>query len=298
MSTTITKVALAGATGNLGPAILEQLIKAGFEVTVLTREGSKHTYPAGVTAIPVNYDSLDSLVAALKGQDAVVSTIGGAALDKQLLLIEAAAQAGVKRFIPSEFGSNTSNSKVAALPAFGGKVAVQAALKEKAAAGTLSYTFVITGPFLDWGLQVGFLLDVKGKQTKIFDDGNRPFSVTTLPAIGQAVAAVLKKPAETENRTVYVHEAAVTQNQLLALAKKAVGSDGWTEEHTTAEAELAEGWAELKKENPSPHFIFKFISAAIFGEGYGSHFEKTDNELLGIKQLSEAELLELVKRFA
>ena len=42
----------------------------------------------------------------LKGVDVVVSTVGGPALHDQLLVIEAAKEAGVKRFYPSEFGGD------------------------------------------------------------------------------------------------------------------------------------------------------------------------------------------------
>ncbi|KAL2016186.1 hypothetical protein VTK56DRAFT_4075 [Thermocarpiscus australiensis] len=301
MSGKITKVALAGATGNLGPAILEQLLAAGFEVTVLTRiGGSTHSFPASVKVAPVDYDSLDSLVAALGGQDAVVSTIASAALSKQLLLVEAAAQAGVKRFIPSDFGSNTVHPKAAALPVYADKVAVQKALQEKAAQpGGLTYSIILNGPFLDWGIMVGFLLGVKNRRVRLYDGGDRIFSTTTLPTIGKAVAAVLKKPEETKNRPVYVHDTTTTLKALYEKGKKATPGEKWTEEVVQIDDELGEAWAELKKERPDPNnFVMKFIHAAIWGEGYGAHFEKTDNELLGIKELTEDELQEIVGRYA
>ncbi|KAJ4421078.1 hypothetical protein N0V82_003982 [Gnomoniopsis sp. IMI 355080] len=301
MSETITKVAVAGATGNLGPAIVEQLVSAGFAVTALTRKGGARTFPAGVSAVEVDYDSVDSLVAALQGQDAVVSTLNDAFVPAQLKLIEAASQAGVKRYIPSEFGCDTLNPKTAALPVFsGGKIVVQKALREKAEAGSLSYTLVVNGPFLDWGLMVGFLIDVKNKQAKLYDGGDRVFSATTLADIGKAVAGVLRKLAETKNRAVYVQSAATTLKALVAAGKKASGQpEAWTETVVPVDDLQAEAFAELKKEKPDPAiFAVKFIQVGIFGEGYGAHFEKLDNELLGIKELSASELDALVARYA
>lgn len=295
----INKVALAGATGNLGPAILDQLLKAGFEVTVLTRKGSSHTFPPSVKTAIVDYDSLDSLVEALRGQDAVVSSLASAALSKQLLLVDAAAKAGVRRFLPSEFGSNTVHEKTSQLPCFGDKVAVQKALQKHAAAGNLTYTVVANGPFFDWGIKVGFIINVKGKTVNLYDGGNRLFSTTTLATIGKAVAGVLKKPDETKNRAVYVHDTALTLKQLLELAKKATGPDGWTEEVVSVDDLLRQGWAELKSERPDPNkFVLKFISASIWGDGYGSYFEKNDNELLGIKELTADEVQAIVNKFA
>lgn len=290
------------ATGNLGPAILEQLLAAGFQVTVLTRADSAntHNFPATVSVAKVDYDSLDSLVSALRGQDAVVSTLASAALSKQLKLVDAAAQAGVRRFIPSDFGSNTVHPKAAALPVYGDKVAVQKALQEKAAQpGGMTYTVVLNGPFLDWGMQVGFVLGVKRRHATLYDGGDRVFSTTSLPTIGRAVVGVLRKPEETKNRAVYVQDTATTLRQLYALGKKATPGESWTEEVVKIDDELAEGWAELKKDKPDPgKFVMKFIHAAIWGEGYGAHFEKTDNELLGIKELTEGELQALVSSCA
>jgi hypothetical protein len=159
----------------------------------------------------------------------------------------------------------------------------------------LSYTLICTGPFFDWGLAAGFLVDGKARSVPLYDGGDRAFSTTTLPAIGKAVAGVLKNPKETENRAVYVQEAAVTMKQLLAMAEKATGTP-WQSKVASTEDELSQGWAELKKDEPNPHiFVMSFLRAAICGDGYGSYFETTDNELLGIKELSEPEIQAVVQ---
>lgn len=269
-------------------------------MTALVRKDGARTFPAGVSASEVDYTSLDSLVTALQGQDAVVSTLNDALVPAQLKLVEAASQAGVKRYIPSEFGCDTLNPKTAALPVFsGGKVAVQKILNEKAAAGSLSYTLVVTGPFLDWGLMVGFIMDAKNKKITLYDGGDRVFSTTLLSDIGKAVAGVLRKPAETKNRAVYVQSTATTLKKLAAAGQKATGQpEAWTETVVKVDDLQAEAFAELKKESPDPGvFAVKFIQVGIFGEGYGAHFEKLDNDLLGIKELSAGELEALVARY-
>ncbi|KAI1337667.1 NAD(P)-binding protein [Xylariaceae sp. FL0016] len=292
----ITKVALAGATGNLGPAILNALLDAEFQVTVLTRQGSSHTFPISVAVKAVDYDSVDSLTAALQGQDALVSTLGALALPKQVNLIQAAVQAKVKRFLPSEFGSNTSNPKAAQLPVFAGKVVVQDALKKEAEAGKLTYTLVSNGPFFDWGMRIGLVLNAKEKSVDLYDGGDKVYSATTLATVGKAVAGVLKHPEETKNRAVFVQDVAVTQKKLLTLAEKVTG-EKWAANHVSTENDvLGPAWAELKKENPDPSkFAVGFIKASIFGEGYGSHFEKTDNALLGIREMGDGEIEAIIR---
>lgn len=136
----IKSVAVAGA-GNLGAFFPEQLLAQGFETTVLTRAGSDKSFPAGVTVKEVDYSSASSLESALEGIDAVIATL--TAYDAQTELIKAAAKAGVKLFVPSEFGNVSTALKEDAHPALAGKGVAHGQLEE---AG-LPAVLVFTGPF-------------------------------------------------------------------------------------------------------------------------------------------------------
>ena len=77
LNMSINTVAIIGANGNIGGPVLKALIESGdFSITVLTRAGSKSTYPSTVKVTVVDFESVDSLTAAFKGQNAVISTIG------------------------------------------------------------------------------------------------------------------------------------------------------------------------------------------------------------------------------
>ncbi|KAI1456248.1 NAD(P)-binding protein [Annulohypoxylon moriforme] len=291
----ITKVAIAGAKGNLGEAVFDQLLKAGFQVTVLTRKDSTHSFPSNVTVKPVDYSSQDSLVNALQGQNAVVATLAGTALDVQIPLIEASVKAGVKRFLPSDFGSDTFNPKTSALPGFTSKIAVHNALKKAAAESGLTWTAIVNGPFLDWGVAVEFLAKSKSKEVEYVDGGDQKYSVSNLATVGKGVVGVLKNLEATKNRPVYIQDAAISQKQLAGYLKKAVGADGWKETYTTSAEQLQQGQEELKKPQPNGFVIFVTgLKAAVWAEGYGGFFTKLDNDLLGIKQLTDAEVEEVV----
>ncbi|KFY10925.1 hypothetical protein V491_07404, partial [Pseudogymnoascus sp. VKM F-3775] len=124
----IKNVAVAAASGNLGPSILKALVDSNlFSITVLTRPSSNHKFPPSVTVLPVDYSSTTSLTSALTGQDAVIALFGAETLTLQLPLLDAAIAAGVTRFIPSEFGSDTLNEHVKGLPVFAKKIEVQTA---------------------------------------------------------------------------------------------------------------------------------------------------------------------------
>ncbi len=95
----------------MGAPVVKALLESGFNVMAITRSQSTATFPAGVTVKKVDTTSTEALTEVLKGQDAVVSTIGTAAVSAQTTIIDAAIAAHVKRFIPSEFGYNTREAR-------------------------------------------------------------------------------------------------------------------------------------------------------------------------------------------
>jgi uncharacterized protein YbjT (DUF2867 family) len=289
------KIAIAGATGNLGPAVVKALVDAGFEITVLSQSGNTTDLPPAVKTVKVDYSSQGSLVNALKGQDAFVSIIPQH--DAQPALIDAAIAAGVKRFIPSEFGSNiTGNAKTAALPVFKGKGVTQDYLKQKSS--EISYTLICTGLFLDWAIQVGLSVDLKGGPTRVFDGGDDKHSTTLLKDVGQAVVGVLKHPEETQNRAVYVQSASVSQNQLIEVARKAKPGVKIGRQDASVEKLLEDSHKQLVQGGDQiGSAMFGFIVVSVFGNSkeYGNSWsEKNDNELLGIKEIGAEDLEQLV----
>jgi uncharacterized protein YbjT (DUF2867 family) len=149
----IKKVVVAGAGGNLGPHIVSALHQTGFKVSVLTRptSTSKDRLPSYVTAVPTDYTH-SSLSAAFAGQDAIVSCVGVEGVPLQTTMIDVAEQAGVQRFIPSEFGWSRDRDILPELAArLKPKDEVFEYLVEKCKTSTsLTWSAVATGPFLDW----------------------------------------------------------------------------------------------------------------------------------------------------
>ena len=152
MDSSVKKVILIGAGGNLGPSILSAFdVDEGFTVSILARHSSNSTFPAHLKVHRIGDDYPEAeLVAAFKGQDAVISTIATANAVQQKKMVDAAVKAGVKRFVPSEFGSDTLNEKaVTILPQyFKGKREAVEYLKTKEEDG-LIWTAFVTGPFFE-----------------------------------------------------------------------------------------------------------------------------------------------------
>lgn len=87
--------------------MLPELLKSDFNVTAVIRETSSAKFPSGIKVARSDF-SVGSLTEVFKGQDAVVSMLPIVALGEQGVVIEAAIAAGVKRFLPSEYGSDTT----------------------------------------------------------------------------------------------------------------------------------------------------------------------------------------------
>lgn len=294
---TFTKVAVAGATGNLGPSIVNALVEANYQVFAFSRSGKTEGLPSSVKTVKVDYSSKESLVSALKsnGIEALVSNLPKH--DMQIGLIDAAIEAGVKKFLPSDFGSDVSgNDYCKELPVFkGGKLVVQDYLKK--VSSQISWTVVVNGIFFDWGLKVGFMVNTKGGVTQLYDDPDAKHSTTNLADVGQAVVGVLKHPEETKNRTVYVQSACVSQNEILAIAKKAKPDVEFPTEKANTEDLLKQSFKLLEEGKDIGTAMVNFIKVSIFNEKYGSNWSaKNDNELLGVKDLTQAEIEEVVKR--
>ncbi|KAF9776508.1 hypothetical protein IL306_005291 [Fusarium sp. DS 682] len=297
-------VALVGATGNLGPAILEQLLAASLKITVLTRVGSANKVLAlansnTVMVREVDYGSHSSVVSALDTVDMVISTLGFTNLyGIQKSLIDASIEAGVSRFIPSEFGNDSANRLVRELPVFAEKIKTQEYLQSKVAEHPeFSYTFVYNNSFLDWQLQIGFMVNLKDHTATLYDGGDVVYSATRLSTIGKALAAIAKNLDATKNRHIYIHDIAITQNQIIEIAKRIDGKEWTTTVASTAEIEEKAHQA-LKSSDPAEvaGSALGFITRACWGEGYGGDFsKKSNNDILGLPGLSTEGLEELVK---
>lgn len=158
MAAPLRNITLYGAGGdNIGKAILTALLADGsFHITILARASSNtSSYPSSVSIarVPDTLPHAD-LVAALRGQDAVVSGVGfnNGALRSQYRVIDAAVEAGVRHFFPSEYGFDNGDPKSRWLsPVFKEKGEVADYLAEKAKQHPgFSWTAVATGIWVEW----------------------------------------------------------------------------------------------------------------------------------------------------
>ncbi len=100
-------IALIGATGYVGSALLQEAVARGHSVTALVSHPEKVGANAAVTAVASDVLAQDALAARLAGHDAVISAFSGHAqddvlgyyLDGMASIVKAVEQAGVKRLL-------------------------------------------------------------------------------------------------------------------------------------------------------------------------------------------------------
>ncbi|KAB5533387.1 isoflavone reductase family protein [Coniochaeta sp. 2T2.1] len=245
----IKTVTLVGATGNLGGPLLAALLFSGqFTVSILQRQSSSSTpstpsRQVRIIRVPDAWD-VPSLTSALKGQDAVIAAYPLKYVDSHLRLADAAAAAGVKRFVPADFGSVDARSAYARqmVALFDRKVVVRERLEQLAeeSGGKFTWTSLVAGHFFDWGLRDGFLhFDLKKRKAEILGDGTRRSSNSTLAQVGRAVVQALLKPEETRNRVLLMQSFCVSQLDILRSLERVMGQD-WEVEYLDLDEFVAE----------------------------------------------------------
>ncbi|KAF3760704.1 NmrA-like family protein [Cryphonectria parasitica EP155] len=291
----IHKVAIFGASGNFGAPITAALLKANFDITIISRTESPSTSPPNTSVLKIAY-TLEGLTAALQGQDAVVNVIGPGGKDVQDTITDAAEAAGVKRLIVNDFGWGAN---IRGLPEFREvhdmrMASWEHAMQMSAQNGSFTWTGISIGNPIDWAMAkfptMGF--DMKNSSATIYDQGEERFTGTTLQGIGQSVVGVLQHPDETANRFVKVMSVMTCQNELLR-ALEAATDKKWAVEQSTTSALMERGRA--KHRDGDRGWVLDLVVAQLLDEGQARCVvapsrEEADSDLLGV----EAESVEQV----
>ncbi|KAM0413598.1 hypothetical protein ACHAPT_013628 [Fusarium lateritium] len=299
MAHQIKNVALAGASGSLGSCILQALVRTGrFNVTVLARKAMDDV-PSGAVVQVVDFESASALTAALKGQDALIDATSAPDPSVAIRLMDAAAAAGVYRMIPSEFSSDPANPKGRSLAPFQGKVKALEHIQKLADDGKITWTAISNHAFLDWGLRMTFLgIDLGNRKIIYLNGGNTVVPHTTIASVATAVTNALSKPEETKNRICYICNRQMTQRELVQLVKQALGDQGWESEDLDMNQVFEKAMAQLQAGQVNWQVIGDIIRFSISTPGYVKRLQKTDNELLGVEEMSDEQVVALVKEIA
>lgn len=250
--------------------------------------------PDGCLICEVDYASEESLQKALQGQDAVVSTIAGAAVASQKPLIDAAIAAGVKHFIPADYAMSVKNPDVRSLPPYTDVKAIEDYLRTKS--DKIDWTVVACGGFLEYVFDLPFVIELGKRKIDIINGGEVPFSVSEFGTAAKAVAGVLRQPERVVDHGVQIHAATITQKGTLGMVKKYdTNPHGWTVNESDADVKFEMGLNMLKRGELTMEAVSTLMAGAIWGGKYKAFFEETDNQWLGVDLISQEKLEEIVK---
>lgn len=275
---------------------MKALLEAGFDVTVLARKESQ--LPAGASLKVVDFGSTQAIAEALAGNDAFVDATN-VHDDTPIRIMDAAAQVGIKRYIPSDYSLDPSNPKLNALPVFYPKAMRDKYLEEKCKATGMTWSIVCNGGFLDWNLMTGFMdIDVPNKRSRLWEGGVNVIPWTTLGDTAKAIVGILQHPDETANRPVFVHTVNKSTRQLTDLAQEAIGSDGWDVSTVDAVEAYEAAVADFKAGKISLATFASMIRYANAFPDMSKPWAKPDNELFGIKGMSDDEVKTMIRGIA
>ncbi|KAM0554818.1 hypothetical protein ACHAPJ_006551 [Fusarium lateritium] len=301
----VKNVAVVGAGGHVGSFIVKELLQTGkHDVTAITRMNSDAKFPENVQVKRVDY----SLVEALKGKDALVITLSGhASHDAEIVLIKAAAEAGVPWIMPNDWSPDTANQKlVNDVFVFKSKVAARNAIEET---GKSSYISLSTGFWYEWSLAIpaAFGIDFRNRQATFYDEGETAISVSTWSQIGRAVAAVLSLPTrsgsgplgvtleELRNKVVYVNSFTISQKDMLISAQRVTGTvaDDWVIAKESSQERYSSGLSDIK-EGKRIGYAKMMYTRVFFPDGCGNFKDK--RVLNSLLRLPEEDINEATKR--
>jgi uncharacterized protein YbjT (DUF2867 family) len=136
------RLAIAGATGRVGAALVHQLVADPVEVVALTRDPGAACLPSGVEIVGVDFDAPATLADALQGVDRLFLAHGSSdrQVANEIALIDAAMDAGVSHIVKL-----SSMGPPAKVHPFDWHMAIEAHLATKA----MGYTVLRPGPYAD-----------------------------------------------------------------------------------------------------------------------------------------------------
>ncbi|CAK5280815.1 unnamed protein product [Mycena citricolor] len=200
MSPTYSSFAVIGAGAVGGPILAALGAQPSAKVILLSRSTSK-TVPANVQVIQIpSYDNVPAVTAALKAHsvEVIVSTLNIAALPAQLAVVDAAKQAGVKLFVPSEFSFTTEGATE-------GSLGEKQKTIDKLQSVGVPYLRMFTGLFIEF---VPWAVNYNAEAKKLYVVGKAegPVSVVSSADIGDFLAHIFThQPASAlENKVLRI----------------------------------------------------------------------------------------------
>ncbi len=191
-------IALAGAGGDLGGRIAAALVARGATVRALVRpdtlEKDRSQIGAlGATLAPADPLDVHAMATACEGAECVVSALNGlreVIVDRQGVLLDAAVEAGVPRFVPSDYSEDFTRTR----PGDNRNLDLRREFMARVDRAPIQATSVLNGAFMDMlGAEMP-LIQPAIHRVLYWGDPDQPLDFTTKDDVAAFVAAAATDP--------------------------------------------------------------------------------------------------------
>ena len=190
---------LSGATGNLGGRIARALLKRGAKVRAIVRHSSapdkvEELRKRGAAIAEVDFNSVHEVTRACSGGSCVISALSGLRdiiVETQTLLLDAAVEAGVPRFIPSDYAIDFTKLP----PGTNRNLDLRREFHERLDKAPISATSILNGMFTDMLTGQAPIILFKLKRVVYWEDADQRLDFTTMDNTAEFTAAAALDPS-------------------------------------------------------------------------------------------------------
>ncbi|KAG2045314.1 NAD(P)-binding protein [Suillus americanus] len=209
-----TSFAVAGAGPTIGGRIVKALLERGASVVALARPSSTSTSSPlleGAKIATADYADVKAVASILREHkvEVLISAVAYGALPSQSTIADAAKEAGVKLFVPSEFGLPTEGGK-------GGHMVIKSQFADYLKSLGIPSVRFYTGMFMEFVPQFA---GVDTGKFMVLGKGDASFSTTALEDVAGFTAHVLTSlpPAKLHDATFRIEGERTSFNKVGAL---------------------------------------------------------------------------------
>jgi uncharacterized protein YbjT (DUF2867 family) len=186
-------IILAGATGDLGQRIAGYLVQSGATLKALVRNTTSPSISSleklGVQITEVDFNNHVQLLKACSGGACFVSAVSGlreVIVDLQTKLLQAAVEAGIPRFIPSDFSIDYTKLS----PGSNRNLDLRREFNERLDTAPIAATSILNGMFMDLLTGQAPVILTGIKRIMFWGNANQPLDFTTIDNTAKYTAAV------------------------------------------------------------------------------------------------------------
>jgi NmrA-like family len=162
--------------------------------------------------------------AVYKGFNSVIAAVGNNIMRLQPAMIEAAANAGVTHFVPSEFGADLMQKEIAGRRYFRDKQVTRDHLRMKAKeVKGFQYTLVLTGSSSEWTPTSFWGFDNEKNAVTLYGRPDALVDTTAIADVARYIVGSLLIPFEGSERTIRVRGWQATATELIQALEHARG---------------------------------------------------------------------------